>query len=175
MTVVEYEETAIMIDCGLMFPESDMLGIDLVIPDIRYLMEAPDYLKAIFLTHGHEDHIGALPYVLPQIEAPLYATQLTRGLIEVKLRGAGLLNTTTINTVAPGDSVSVGPFTVTPFRVCHSIPDAVGLAIETPHGLVIHTGDFKFDYTPVDGQLPDFGALAEYGRRGVLALMSDSK
>jgi ribonuclease J len=174
MTLVEYEETAIMIDCGLMFPENDMLGIDLVIPDISYIMEAPDYLKAIFLTHGHEDHIGALRYVLPQVQAPLYATQLTRGLIEVKLREAGLLKTTTVNTIAPGDSVSVGPFTVMPFRVCHSIPDAVGLAIETPHGLVIHTGDFKFDYAPVDGRLPDFGALAEYGRRGVLALMSDS-
>jgi ribonuclease J len=174
MTLVEYEETAIMIDCGLMFPENDMLGIDLVIPDISYIMEAPDHLKAIFLTHGHEDHIGALPYVLPQVEAPLYATQLTRGLIEVKLREARLLNTTSINTIAPGDKVSVGPLTVMPFRVCHSIPDAVGLAIDTPHGLVIHTGDFKFDYTPVDGRLPDFGALAEHGRRGVLALMSDS-
>jgi ribonuclease J len=174
MTLIEQDETAIVIDCGLMFPESDMLGIDLVIPDISYLMEAPDYLKAIFLTHGHEDHIGGLPYVLRQIEAPLYATRLTRGLIEVKLREAGLLGSTVIHTMTPGDRIILGPLVVQPFHVCHSIPDAVGLAIETPHGLIIHTGDFKFDYTPVDGQLTDYGALADFGRRGVLALLSDS-
>jgi len=174
MTVVEYEETAIAIDCGLMFPKGDMLGIDLVIPDISYLMQAPDFLKGIFLTHGHEDHIGALPYVLRQIEAPLYATPLTRGLIEVKLREAGLLNSTVIHTVAPGNLIPVGPFNVQPFHVGHSIPDAVGLAIDTPYGLVVHTGEYKFDYTPVNGRLTDYGALAEYGRRGVLALLSDS-
>jgi len=174
MTVVEFEDTAIAIDCGLMFPKSDMPGIDLVVPDIGYLLEAPDYLRGIFLTHGHEDHIGALPYILRQIEAPLYATPLTRGLIEVKLREAGLLNTTTIHTILPGDRVSVGPFTVQPFHVGHSIPDSVGLAIETPYGLVVHTGEYKFDYTPVNGRLTDYGALAEYGRRGVLVLLSDS-
>jgi ribonuclease J len=174
MTLIEQDESAIVIDCGLMFPESDMLGIDLVIPDVSYVMEAPDFLKAIFLTHGHEDHIGGLPYVLRQIEAPLYATRLTRGLIEVKLREAGLLGSTVIHTMSPGDRIVVGPFVVQPFHVCHSIPDAVGLAIETPHGLIIHTGDFKFDYTPVDGQLTDYGALADFGRRGVLALLSDS-
>jgi ribonuclease J len=174
MTVVEYEETAIVIDCGLMFPESDMLGIDLVIPDISYLMEAPDYLKAIFLSHGHEDHIGGLPYVLRQIEAPLYATRLTRGLIEVKLRESGRLSGTEIHTITPGERIEFGPLAVRPFHVCHSVPDAVGLAIETPYGLVIHTGDFKFDYTPVDGQLTDYGALADFGRQGVLALLSDS-
>jgi len=174
LTVLEFEETAIAIDCGLMFPQSDMLGIDLVVPDISYLMEAPDYLKGIFLTHGHEDHIGALPYVLRQIEAPLYATRLTRGLIEVKLREAKLLDTTEIHTMAPGDRVQVGPFTVESFHVCHSIPDSVGLAIDTPHGLVVHTGEYKFDYTPVHGRLTDYAALAGYGRRGVLALMSDS-
>jgi len=174
MTVLELGETAIAIDCGLMFPESDMLGIDLVVPDISYLMEAPDYLKAIFLTHGHEDHIGALPYVLRQIDVPLYATPLTRGLIEVKLRGARLLETTEIHTIAPRDRVQVGPFTVEPFHVCHSIPDSVGLAVDTPHGLVVHTGEYKFDYTPVDGRLTDYGALAEFGRRGVLVLLSDS-
>jgi ribonuclease J len=174
MTVFELGETAIAVDCGLMFPQSDMLGIDLVIPDISYLMEAPDFLKGIFLTHGHEDHIGALPYVLRQIEAPLYATRLTRGLIEIKLREAGLLESTQMHTIAPGDRVTVGPFTVQPFYVCHSIPDSVGLAIETPYGLVVHTGEYKFDYTPVQGRLTDYAALAEYGRRGVLALMADS-
>jgi ribonuclease J len=174
MTVVEYDEHTIAIDCGLMFPENDMLGIDLVIPDVSYLMEAPDYLKAIFLTHGHEDHIGGLPYVLRQLEAPVYATRLTRGLVEVKLREAGLLSSTELHTMTPGERIEIGPFTVQPFHVCHSIPDAVGLAIDTPLGTVIHTGDFKFDYTPVDGQLTDYGALAEFGRRGVLALMSDS-
>jgi len=168
------EDTAIAIDCGLMFPESDMLGIDLVVPDISYLMEAPDYLRGIFFTHGHEDHIGALPYVLRQLEAPLYATRLTRGLIEVKLREAGLLDRTEIHTMAPGDQVQVGPFSVQSFHVCHSIPDSVGLAIDTPYGLVIHTGEYKFDYTPVHGRLTDYAALAEYGRRGVLALMADS-
>lgn len=174
MTLFEFGETTIAVDCGLMFPESDMLGIDLVIPDISYLMEAPDYLKAIFLTHGHEDHIGALPYVLRQIDAPLYATRLTRGLLEVKLREARLLDTTEIHTIAAGDRVTIGPFTVEFFHVCHSIPDSVGLAIDTPHGLVVYTGEYKFDYTPVDGRLTDYGALAEYGRRGVLVLMSES-
>jgi ribonuclease J len=131
-------------------------------------------LQGIFLTHGHEDHIGALPYVLRQIDAPLYATRLTRGLIEVKLRDAKLLDTTEIHTVEAGDRVTIGPFTVEFFHVCHSIPDAVGMAIETPYGLVVHTGEYKFDYTPVDGKLTDYGALAGYGRRGVLALMADS-
>ncbi|UCC89927.1 MAG: ribonuclease J [Anaerolineales bacterium] len=174
MTLFEAGETAIAVDCGLMFPKSDMLGIDLVIPDISYLMEAPDYLKGIFLTHGHEDHIGALPYILRQLEAPLYATRLTRGLIEVKLREAKLLDTTEIHTIAPGDRIAVGPFTVEFFHVCHSIPDSVGMAINTPQGLVIYTGEYKFDYTPVHGRLTDYAALAEYGKRGVLALMADS-
>jgi ribonuclease J len=174
MTVVEFEETAIAIDCGLMFPQSDMLGIDLVVPDISYLMEAPDYLKGIFFTHGHEDHIGALPYLLRQLQAPLYATRLTRGLIEVKLREGRLLDTTQIHTMAPGDRVQVGPFTVESFHVCHSIPDSVGLAIDTPYGLVVHTGEYKFDYTPVHGRLTDYAALAGYGERGVLVLLSDS-
>lgn len=174
MTVFEFGDAAIAIDCGLMFPESDMLGIDLVVPDISYLMEAPDYLKGVFLTHGHEDHIGALPYVLRQLEAPLYATRLTRGLVEVKLREAKLLDTTEIHTIAPGDRVTVGPFTVEPFHVCHSIPDTVGLAIDTPRGLVVYTGEYKFDYTPVHGKLTDYAALAKYGQRGVLALMADS-
>jgi ribonuclease J len=174
MTIIEYGETAIAIDCGLMFPTSDMLGIDIVIPDIGYLMEAPDYLQGIFLTHGHEDHIGALPYILRQLEAPLFATPLTRGLIEVKLKEAGLLADTVIHTMQPRDRITVGPFTIEPFHVCHSIPDTIGLAIETPFGILVHTGEYKFDYHPADGRLTDFGALADFGERGVLALMSES-
>ena len=148
MTIFEYGETSIAVDCGLMFPESDMFGIDLVIPDISYLMDAPDYLRAIFLTHGHEDHIGALPYVLRQLEAPLYATRLTRGLIEVKLREAGLLDTTEIHTIAPGDQIRIGPFEVQPFHVCHSIPDSVGLAVDTPQGLVCIPGSISLTTHP---------------------------
>jgi ribonuclease J len=174
MALFEMGETAIAVDCGLMFPESDMLGVDLVIPDVSYLLKAPERLKGIFLTHGHEDHIGGLPYVLRQIRAPLYATRLTRGFIEIKLREAGLLDSTEVHTVTPGDRITVGPFTLQPFHVCHSIPDSVGLAIETPHGLLIHTGEYKFDYTPVQGRLTDYGALAKYGDQGVLALMADS-
>lgn len=174
MLLLEYGDDAIAIDCGLMFPENDMLGIDLVVPDVTYLLDNPDLLKAIFLTHGHEDHIGALPYILPQVSAPLYATALTCGLIEVKLREAKLLAQTEINTITTSSVIEVGPFTIEPFHVCHSIPDAVGYAIYTPGGLVIHTGEYKFDDAPADGKLPDLGRLRRYGQEGVLALLSDS-
>jgi len=174
MTLIEYGDDAIAIDCGLMFPENDMLGIDLVIPNVTYLLDNPELLKAIFLTHGHEDHIGALPYILPQVSAPLYATQLTRGLIEIKLKEAKLLAKTEIHTITTNSVIELGPFTIEPFHVCHSIPDAVGFAIYTPRGLVIHTGEYKFDQNPADGKLPDFGRLRAYGDEGVLALLSDS-
>ncbi|HXV41827.1 MAG TPA: ribonuclease J [Anaerolineae bacterium] len=174
MTLIEYGDDAIAIDCGLMFPENEMLGIDLVIPDVTYLLDNPELLKAIFLTHGHEDHIGALPYILPQVSAPLYATQLTRGLIEIKLKEAKLLAKTEIHTITTNSVIEIGPFTIEPFHVCHSIPDAVGYAIYTPQGLVIHTGEYKFDQNPADGKLPDFDRLRSYGDEGVLALLSDS-
>lgn len=174
MTLIEYGDDAIAIDCGLMFPENDMLGIDLVIPDVTYLLDNPELLKGIFLTHGHEDHIGALPYILPQVSAPLYATQLTRGLIEIKLKEAKLLSKTEINTITTNSVIEIGPFTIEPFHVCHSIPDAVGYAIYTPNGLVIHTGEYKFDQNPADGKLPDFDRLRRYGDEGVLVLLSDS-
>ncbi|MCL4298367.1 MAG: ribonuclease J [Anaerolineae bacterium] len=174
MTLIEYGDDAIAIDCGLMFPENDMLGIDLVIPDVTYLLDNPELLKAIFLTHGHEDHIGALPYILPQVSAPLYATQLTRGLIEIKLKEAKLLSKTEIHTITTNSVIEIGPFTIEPFHVCHSIPDAVGFAIYTPTGLVVHTGEYKFDENPADGKLPDFERMRRYGDEGVLALLSDS-
>lgn len=174
MTLIEYGPDAIAIDCGLMFPESDMLGIDIVIPDIGYLLERPGLLKAIFLTHGHEDHIGALPYVLDRLNVPLYSRKLTNGLIEVRLKEHKRLDQTEINVIAPGDVVEIGPFRVHPFHVCHSIPDAMGVAVETPVGTVVHTGEYKFDPTPTDGRLTDVGRLSSWGDRGVLALLSDS-
>ncbi len=174
MTLIEYGDEAIAIDCGLMFPENDMLGIDLVIPDVTYLLDNPGLLKAIFLTHGHEDHIGALPYILPEVPVPIYATTLTRGLIEVKLKEARLLSQTEINTISTDSVIELGSFTIEPFHVCHSIPDAVGYAIYTPRGLIIHTGEYKFDPNPTDGKLPEFDRLRSYGDDGVLALLSDS-
>jgi len=151
-----------------------MLGIDLVIPDTTYLLDNPDLLKAIFLTHGHEDHIGALPYILPEMPVPLYATRLTQGLIEVKLKEAKLLSKIEINTITPESVIEIGPFTIEPFHVCHSIPDAVGYAIYTPRGVIIHSGEYKFDETPVSGQPVDIDRLRKYGDEGVLALLSDS-
>ncbi len=174
LTLIEYGDDAIAIDCGFMFPESDMLGIDLVIPDVTYLLDNPELLKAIFLTHGHEDHIGALPYILPQSPAPLYATRLTQGLIEVKLKRAGLLAQTEINTITSDSVIEIGPFTIEPFHACHSIPDAVGYAIYTPRGLIIHTGEYKFDPNPAGGRPPEFDRLRSYGDEGVLVLLSDS-
>ncbi len=174
MTLLEYGENIIVIDCGIMFPESHMLGVDLVIPNTEYLIENKYIVRGIILTHGHEDHIGALPYVLPDVPAPMYATRLTRGLIEVKLEEAGLLGIADIHTIEPGDRITLGPFDIEFFHVSHSIPGAVGVAIDTPLGLIVHTGEYKFDYTPVDGRLTDFQRLAEYGGRGVLCLLADS-
>ncbi|MFZ5918294.1 MAG: ribonuclease J [Chloroflexota bacterium] len=174
MMVLEYNQNILVIDAGLMFPENDMLGIDLVIPDYGYLMDKKDWVRAIIVTHGHEDHTGALPYLLSDIPAPIYTTRLTRGLIEVKLKQNHLLEETTIHTIQPGDQIGIGPFDVEFFHVCHSIPDGVGLAIETPLGLVVHSGDFKFDHTPVDGRPTDFAKLAELGGRCPLVLLADS-
>jgi ribonuclease J len=174
MMVVEYGKNILLIDAGLMFPENDMLGIDFIIPDFGYLMDKTDLVRAIVLTHGHEDHIGALPYVLQAINAPIYTTRLTRGLAEVKLRRHRLLQQTTIHTVEAGGQFNIGPFKVEFYHVCHSIPDAVGLGITTPLGLVVHSGDFKFDHTPVSGWPTDFAKLSEFAGRGVLVLLSDS-
>lgn len=176
MTAIEYGRNILIIDAGVMFPEYDMLGIDLVIPDYtNYLKDKKDWVRGIVVTHGHEDHIGALPYLLAEVDAPVYATRLAAGLIELKLRQKNLASRVTLNTVAAGEQESIGGlFDVEFFHVCHSIPDAVGLAIRTPAGLIVHTGDFKFDYTPTWGSPPDFGALARFGSEGTLVLLSDS-
>jgi len=174
MMLVEYDDTIVVVDCGLMFPEDYMLGIDLVIPDISYLRRNRDKVKAFVITHGHEDHTGALPFVLREINAPIYATALTIGLIEEKLSEFGLLGSTTFETVRPRDVVSIGPFDIEFIRVSHSIVDGCGLAIRTPLGVVVHTGDFKMDQTPVDGEVMDYARFAEYGEAGVLCFMSDS-
>ena len=174
MTVFEYEDDIIIVDCGLAFPEDDMLGIDLVIPDITYLEKNKEKIKGLVITHGHEDHIGAIPYFLQQIDAPIYATRLTVGLIENKLEEHKLVRKTRLKTVNQGQTITLGNFKIEFIRSSHSIPDTVMLAIHTPVGVVLHTGDFKVDYTPIDGELMDFGRLAELGNNGVLALMSDS-
>ncbi|HEX2916798.1 MAG TPA: ribonuclease J [Chloroflexia bacterium] len=175
MTVFEYGEDIILVDVGLGFPTEEMHGVDLVIPDITYLLDKTDRIRAIFLTHGHEDHIGSLPYLLPQLGVgiPIYCTRLTAGLVQVKLRERKLVEGARLIVIGPDDVVEVGAFKVEFFRVSHSIPDGVGLAITTPAGLIVHTGDFKFDQTPVDGKVTEFGKLAEIGRRGVTLLMSD--
>ncbi len=174
MMVVEYGDSIIVIDCGLMFPEDYMLGIDLVIPDITYLLNNREKVKAFVITHGHEDHTGALPFVLKEINAPIYGTMLTMGLIESKLEEFGLLDDVVFETVRPRDKVSIGPFTIEFIRVSHSIVDGVALAITTPAGTVVHTGDFKLDQTPVDGEVTDYARFADYGERGVTLLLSDS-
>jgi ribonuclease J len=176
MTLLQYGNEAIMIDCGIMFPTSDMPGVDLVIPDIAYLTENPDLLQAILITHGHEDHIGALPFILRQLQAPVYATRLTCGFIENKIRQTRGLNIADIelNVIVDGDRIGVGPFQIEPFHVSHSIPDAVGMAIQTPVGLVIHTGEYKFDEQPASGLTIDRDRLRNYGDSGVLLLLSDS-
>jgi ribonuclease J len=174
MTVYEYGDDIIIVDVGVGFPEEEMFGVDLVIPDITYLADKTHRIRGIFITHGHEDHIGSLPYLLDELgNPPIYGTPLTLGLISVKLRERRLLEKATLITLEPDDRIEAGNFVIEPFRVCHSIPDAVGFGITTPAGLVVHTGDFKFDQTPVDGKPTEFGKIAEFGNRGVLALISD--
>lgn len=174
ITVFEYEDEMVIVDCGLAFPEDDMLGVDLVIPDITYLEKNKEKIKGLVITHGHEDHIGAIPYLLKQINVPIYATKLTAGLIKNKLEEHRLTKSTKLKIVNQGERVNLGKIKVEFIRSCHSIPDSVALAIHTPVGIIVHTGDFKIDYTPIDGEKMDFGRLAELGNKGVLALLSDS-
>ncbi|MBT0651757.1 ribonuclease J [Geomobilimonas luticola] len=174
MAVFEYGDDIIVVDCGLMFPEPHMLGIDLVIPDIAYLRERADRVRGIFLTHGHEDHIGALPFVLQELNPPIYGTALTLGFVKEKLKEFDLDERVDLRVVKPRQRVDVGLFEIEFIRVAHSIVDGCALAIRTPEGVVIHTGDFKLDQTPVDGELTDLVTLARYGEEGVLALMADS-
>jgi ribonuclease J len=175
ITVIEAAGEILVVDCGLAFPEPEMLGIDLVIPDVTYLEENRHRVRAIALTHGHEDHTGALPYVLPKLPGvPVYAGRLTRGLVTGKLKEHKLLDSTRLELLEPGVETRIGVFDITPFRVSHSIPDGMGFAITTPAGVVVHTGDFKFDHTPPDGARADLGLIAEIGNRGVDFLLSDS-
>ena len=174
MMAVECGDDIVVIDAGVMFPEEGMPGIDFVIPDITYLVRNRDRVRAILITHGHEDHTGALPYVLPDLDAPVYASRLTAGLITVKLREHGLLKSSKLNVIEPNSPFKVGRLEVEFFRMCHSIPDAMGIAIRTPLGVIVHTGDFKIDHTPVDGHTTDFAKLAELAAEGVLLLCSDS-
>lgn len=173
MLALEYGRNILVVDAGIMFPESDMPGVDYIIPDYSYLRGKEDRLRGIVITHGHEDHIGALPHFLQEFNAPVYATKLTRGLIEVKL-SSSLQKRVKLQTMTPGDVVNFGPFSVEPYHVCHSIPDSVGLGITTPVGLVVHSGDYKLDHTPVDGWPTDLAKLAEFNQRGVLVLLGDS-
>lgn len=174
MMAFQYGDDAIIVDTGIMFPESDMLGIDYIIPDFNYLLAQNVNVRAIIVTHGHEDHTGAIAHVLAAIPAPIYATPLTCGLLEVKLKNAKLLDKVQMIRFRAGDTLDLAPFRVETFHVCHSIPDGVGLGIHTPVGLVVHTGDFKFDHTPVDNWPPDFAKLASFAEQGPLLLLSDS-
>lgn len=176
MTIYEYDNQILIVDCGIMFPKETMLGIDLVLPDWQYLMDKKEQVCGIVITHGHEDHIGALPFLLKDgfLHAPIYGTPLTRGLIEGKLDEHRLLNDAKLHTYQSGDVVRLGPYEIEPVRVSHSIPDSVALAIRTPVGMIVQTGDFKFDHTPVDGRRTDINRLAHLGDGGVLMLLSDS-
>ncbi|MEN4010619.1 MAG: ribonuclease J [Chloroflexota bacterium] len=174
MMAYEYGDDILVVDSGLMFPDSDMLGVDYIIPDISYLTERRAKVRGIVITHGHEDHTGAIRHLLEEIQAPIYATPLTRGLVEVKLAKGGMLDRAKLHTVRAGDTVQIGVFKIEFFHVCHSIPDGVGLGITTPVGLVVHQSDYKFDHTPVDERPSDYAKLAEFSQRGVLALLADS-
>ncbi|MDU2491580.1 MAG: ribonuclease J [Clostridium celatum] len=174
LTAIEYKNDIVVIDCGLKFPDEDMFGIDLVIPDITYLIKNKEKVSGIFLTHGHEDHIGALPYVLKQLNIPVYGTKLTLGIVETKLKEHGLLSSTELVRVKPRDVIRLNSVSVEFIKTNHSIADSVAIAVHTPLGVVLHTGDFKVDYTPIDGEPMDFARFAELGKKGVLAMMADS-
>jgi len=174
MTMIEYKNEIIVIDCGLMFPEEEMFGIDVVIPDVSYLIKNKDKVKGIFLTHGHEDHIGGLPYILKQLNVPVYGTRLTLGIVETRLKDHGLLTTSDLRVVTAGDIVELDTMKVEFIRNCHSIADSCSLAIHTSLGTIVHTGDFKIDYTPIDGATMDLARFAELGKKGVLLLLADS-
>jgi ribonuclease J len=174
MYVVQYANDLIVIDCGSKFPDESLLGIDLIIPDITYLKENKDKIRALIVTHGHEDHIGGIPYLLKQLNLPIYATRLTLGLIEIKLKEHGLLRETQLNLIDSDAILAFGNLSLSFFRTNHSIPDCLGVVIQTPQGTVVHTGDFKFDLTPVNDQYPDIHKMAEVGKNGVLALLSES-
>jgi len=174
MTAYEFQNQILVVDAGIMFPHNDMMGIDYIIPDFEYLLDKADRVMGIIITHGHEDHIGAIHHLVREIPAPIYATPLTRGLIDVKLARNNAGSKVSLNTIEAGGSVELGPFKVEFFHICHSIPDAVGLGITTPAGLVVHMSDFKFDQTPVDGWPTDFAKLAEFSKRGVDLLLADS-
>lgn len=174
MMAYEYGNNILLVDTGLMFPENDMLGVDYIIPDFQYVLERQELVRGIIITHGHEDHTGAITHLLEHIDAPVYGTPLTMGLVEVKLAKAGLLDKAQIHVIQAGETLDLDPFKIEFFHMCHSIPDAVGLGITTPAGLVVHSGDYKFDHTPVDGWPTDYAKLAELSGRGVLALLADS-
>ncbi|RII33065.1 ribonuclease J [Clostridium chromiireducens] len=174
LTVFEYEDEIVVIDCGMSFPDGELPGIDLVLPDITYLLRNKDKIKGFFITHGHEDHIGGLPYVLKQINVPIYATKLTLGLIESKLQEHNILSDCTLNMVKPGDIIEKGNFKIEFIRTNHSIADSVSIALHTPIGAIVHTGDFKIDFTPIDGEIIDLQRYAQLGKKGVLLLMADS-
>ena len=174
MTVYEYNQQILIVDAGLMFPDNDMIGIDYIIPDFEYVKERASKVKGIIITHGHEDHTGAIGHLLEYVNAPVYATPLTNGLIKNKLNRRGMAVEPKLVDIQAGESVQIGPFKVDFFHVCHSVPDGVGIGIDTPAGLVVHTGDYKLDHTPIDGRPTDYGKLAEFARKGVLALLADS-
>ncbi|MGL5151096.1 MAG: ribonuclease J [Clostridium sp.] len=174
LTIIEFKDDIVVIDCGLKFPDDDMFGIDIVIPDVSYLVKNKDKVRGIFLTHGHEDHIGALPYVLKQLNVPIYGTKLTLGIVESKLKEHGLLTTTELIKVKPKDTIKLNSVSVEFIKTNHSIADSVAIAVHTPLGVVLHTGDFKVDYTPIDKEQMDFARFAELGKKGVLVLMADS-
>ncbi len=174
ITLIEYENDAFLIDCGMAFPESDMLGVDIVLPDFTHILKNKDRIRGVFLTHGHEDHIGGLPYLLKEFNLPIYGTRLTLALVESKLKEHGLADQAHLQVVSPGDVIPMGTMSVELISVNHSIPDAVGLAIKTPNGYVVHTGDFKIDFTPISGDVIDLARFGELGKQGVLALLADS-
>ena len=174
LTAIEFKDDIVVIDCGLRFPDEDMFGIDVVIPDVSYLIKNIEKVRGIFLTHGHDDHIGALPYVLRQLNVPVYGTKLTLGIVETKLKEHGLLGKIDLITVKPKDIIKLNTVSVEFIKTNHSIADSVAIAIHTPLGVVLHTGDFKIDYTPIDGEMADFARFAELGRKGVLVMMADS-